>query len=208
MLKKTPSIYVKQIPVGPMMNFAYLIGAKRGNDAVLIDPSWDAKKLIHTAKDEKRKIVALLATHTHFDHVNALEDVANKLRVPVYVHEMEKNNIPNKLDIHTTKDGSTIEEAGLKIKCLHTPGHTPGSQCFLAEDTLFTGDTMFIGGCGRVDLEGGNPEQMVNSLVRLGSLSGNIIVYPGHDYGNAPLSTIEEQRRTNPYMNERAETLM
>lgn len=191
-----------------MMNFSYLVGAQGGTTAVLIDPSWDAAELIKAAKDEGRTIEALLLTHTHFDHANAVDKVAEKLGVPVYVHEAEAKELPKGLDVHTTKEKSTIDAAGLTITCLHTPGHTPGSQCFMAENALFTGDTLFVEGCGRVDLDGGSPEDMVMSLVRLGQLPGNTVVYPGHNYGSKNTTTIAEQRRTNPYMNEQAETLM
>ena len=203
-----PAIFVKQIAIGPMMNFSYLAGAKGGDKAVLIDPSWDADELIKAAKDEGRTIEGLLLTHAHFDHANAVEEVAQKLDVPVYVHEAEAKDLPEGLDVRPTKEKSTIEAAGLTITCLHTPGHTPGSQCFMAEDVLFTGDTLFVEGCGRVDLEGGSPEDMVMSLVRLGELPGSTMVYPGHDYGSKNTTTIGEQRKKNPYMNEQAETIM
>ena len=204
----TQSTFIKQITVGPMQNFAYLLGSEDSKGCVLIDPSWDVKKLIGEAEREGRKIEAILLTHTHFDHVNALEDMAKKLNVPVYVHGAEAHEMPKGLDIQITKEGSVIEAAGLKIKCMHTPGHSPGSQCFLVENAIFTGDTLFVEGCGRVDLEGGSPDDMVISLSRLGELPGNTVVYPGHDYGGQKTSTIEKQRASNPYMNEVAETMM
>ncbi len=208
MPNREPNVFVKQIAVGPMMNFAYLTGPMKGDGVILIDPSWDAKKLIGAAEEAGRRIEAILLTHGHFDHANALEDVTKRIAVPVYVHEAEAKEIPTALDIRTTREGSAIEAAGVTITCLHTPGHTPGSQCFLIGNALFTGDTLFVDGCGRVDLEGGDPEAMVRSLVRLGELPGNTIVYPGHDYGGTKVTTIEEQRQNNPYMNEQAETLM
>lgn len=195
-----PSIFVKQIPVGPMMNFAYLVGAANGNKAVLIDPSWDAKKLLNSAEEESRDIEALLTTHTHFDHINVIEDIAKITKASVYVHQEEAKELPRSLNLHITEEGMLIEVAGIKITCLHTPGHTPGSQCFLIENTLFTGDTLFVDGCGRVDLAGGDPEAMANSLRRLSELPQHIIVYPGHDYGGSQISTIGEQRQRNPYM--------
>lgn len=191
-----------------MQNFAYLVGSNDGNSCVMIDPSWDAKKLMGEAEKDGRTIEAVLLTHAHFDHVNALEDVAKKVKVPVYVHVAEAHALPKGLDVQTTKEGTTIEAAGLKIKCLHTPGHSPGSQCFMMEGAIFTGDTLFVEGCGRVDLEGGSPDDMVISLSRLGELPGDTVVYPGHDYGGKSTSTIEKQRATNPYMNEMAETMM
>lgn len=204
----TTSIHIKQVPVGPMQNFAYLVGARDGDSCVLIDPSWDAKKLMGEAEKDGRMIEAILLTHAHFDHVNALEDVAKKAKAPVYIHVAEAHALPKGLDVHTTKEGSVIEAAGLKFTCLHTPGHSPGSQCFMVEGAVFTGDTLFVEGCGRVDLEGGSPDDMVISLSRLGELPGDTVVYPGHDYGGRSTSTIAKQRASNPYMNEQAETLM
>jgi glyoxylase-like metal-dependent hydrolase (beta-lactamase superfamily II) len=203
-----PSIFVRQIPVGPMMNFAYLVGAFDSNEAVLIDPSWDAKKLLSRAEKENRNIVAILATHSHFDHVNALEDVVKKLGISVYVHENELKEFPQSLDLRPTGEGTIIEVAGVKITCLHTPGHTPGSQCFLVENAVFTGDTMFVDGCGRVDLEGGDPKAMVKSLTRLSELPENVIVFAGHDYGSSQASTIGEQREKNPYLRAEAGALL
>ena len=126
----------------------------------------------------------------------------------MFIHGAEAHALPQGLDVTTTKEGSIIEAAGLKITCLHTPGHSPGSQCFMMEGALFSGDTLFVEGCGRVDLEGGSPDDMVISLSRLGELPGETIVYPGHDYGGKSTSTITQQRANNPYMNEVAETLM
>jgi len=204
----TQNIYIKQVSVGPMQNFAYLVGAEGSKGCALIDPSWDAKKLVNEAEKDGRAIEAILLTHTHFDHVNALEDVAKKVKAPVYIHGAEAHALPKGLDVQTTKEGFVIEAAGLKIKCLHTPGHSPGSQCFMIDGAIFTGDTLFVEGCGRVDLEGGSPDDMVISLSRLGELPGDTVVYPGHDYGGKSTSTIEKQRASNPYMNEMAETIM
>jgi glyoxylase-like metal-dependent hydrolase (beta-lactamase superfamily II) len=203
-----PTIFVRQIPVGPMMNFAYLVGAFDGDEAVLIDPSWDAKKLLNSAEKDNRKIVAILATHSHFDHVNALENVVKKLGIPVYAHENELSEFPQSIDLRSTDEGTVIELAGVKISCLHTPGHTPGSQCFLVENAVFTGDTMFVDGCGRVDLEGGDPQAMVKSLTRLSELPENVIVFAGHDYGSSQVSTIGEQRERNPYLRAEASALL
>lgn len=183
-----------------MMNFAYLAGAKGGDEAILVDPSWDAKGLIDAARDEGRTIKALFATHAHFDHVNAVTDVAERIGVPVYVHEAEAKELERGLDVHTTKEGSVVDIAGITVTCLSTPGHSPGSQCLLIENALFTGDTLFVEGCGRVDLEGGDPQKMLQSLKRLAELPEDTIVFPGHNYGGSPVSTIGEQKRINPYM--------
>lgn len=193
-------IFVKQIPVGPMMNYAYLAGAKNGDSVVAIDTAWNAKEIIDQAEKSGKKVVAILLTHTHFDHCNAVDDFVKKISVPVYVHEKEKGNISKNLKIRETREGTTIEEAGLKISCLHTPGHTPGSQCFLIDDALFTGDTLFVDSCGRVDLPDSNPDDMRISLGRIAGLPENIKVFPGHNYGLSPYATIGQQKKSNPYL--------
>jgi glyoxylase-like metal-dependent hydrolase (beta-lactamase superfamily II) len=147
-------------------------------------------------------------THTHFDHCNAVEDLIKKLAVPVYVHEAEVKDLPPGLDVRPTKKDSTVEIAGLTIRCMHTPGHTPGSQSFLINDAIFTGDTLFVDGCGRVDLPGSDPKEMVRSLTNLASLPDNVTVYPGHDYGSAPTSTIGQQKKNNPYMSVKDEGML
>jgi glyoxylase-like metal-dependent hydrolase (beta-lactamase superfamily II) len=200
MPKEASKIYIRQIPIGPMMNFAYLAGPDGGDEAILIDPSWDAKALLDTARTDGRTVKAIFVTHAHFDHVNALADVVKHLGVPVYVHEAEAKEFEGDLDVRRTKEGSVVDVAGITVTCLSTPGHSPGSQCLLVDNVLFTGDTLFVEGCGRVDLEGGDPQQMLRSLERLAELPDDTIVLPGHDYGNSPTSTIGEQKRTNPYM--------
>jgi len=194
------NIFLKQISIGPMMNYAYLVGALDTNLVIAIDAAWDAKKIISEAEKNGKKITAVLLTHTHFDHCNAVDELSKAMKVPVYVHEKEVKNVSNTLNIKTTKDGMTIAEAGLKVLCIHTPGHTPGSQCFLINDAIFTGDTLFVDSCGRVDLPGSNPQDMKSSLLKIASLPENIIVFPGHNYGLVPYSTIGQQKKSNPYL--------
>lgn len=182
------------------MNYAYLVGALDTNLVIAIDAAWDAKKIISEAEKNGKKITAVLLTHTHFDHCNAVDELSKAMKVPVYVHEKEVKNVSNTLNIKTTKDGMTIAEAGLKVLCIHTPGHTPGSQCFLINDAIFTGDTLFVDSCGRVDLPGSNPQDMKSSLLKIASLPENIIVFPGHNYGLVPYSTIGQQKKSNPYL--------
>ncbi len=194
------NLFIKQIAIGPMMNYAYLVGSKEGDGVAAIDTAWSADQIIDEAKKGGKKIVAILLTHTHFDHCNAVEDLARKISVPVYVHEAEAGEIPGDLDVRKTKNDETIEIAGVKIRCIHTPGHTPGSQSFLIGDALFTGDTLFVDGCGRVDLPGSDPREMVVSLSGLAKLPDKTTVYPGHDYGSKPTSTIGDQKKSNPYL--------
>ncbi|MFH1874721.1 MAG: MBL fold metallo-hydrolase [Pseudomonadota bacterium] len=194
------NLFVKQIAIGPMMNFAYLVGANQSQEAIAIDVAWDAQKIIDEAKKAGRQIAAILLTHTHYDHCNAVDDFTRQQQVPIYVHKSETSGLSQNLKLKPTQEGLKLEIAGLQIECLHSPGHTPGSQCFLIDDALFTGDTLFVGNCGRVDLPGSSPKDMENSLLRLSKLPETVVVYPGHDYGDSRTSTIGEEKRSNYYM--------
>jgi hydroxyacylglutathione hydrolase len=188
-----------QLALGPMANFSYLIYDERTKFAAAIDPGWEAGRIEAEAKALGVTIDKILLTHTHFDHAGDLEKLAELTGATVYVHADEADDVPANLKVEKTEDGSTIMLGEMAIKCLHTPGHTPGSQCFVIDGAVFTGDTLFVDGCGRVDLPGGDAKKMLESLRKLSELNPTFIVYPGHDYGGDK-STIEEQRSSNPYM--------
>ncbi|MBN1569061.1 MAG: MBL fold metallo-hydrolase [Acidobacteria bacterium] len=211
------SMIVKQAEIGPMMNYVYLIGCTETREAAVVDPAWDVRLILDLSRKSELKIGHILLTHGHPDHVNALEPLMESTGAPVYIHAEEVDYMrevarsfgmstefmkrhANK--IQTVSDGDKITVGKLHIKCLHTPGHTPGSMCFLVENCLFSGDTLFVDACGRVDMPGGDPKKMWWSLNHtLRALDDQTIVYPGHDYGGSPTSTIGAQKRTNPYMN-------
>ncbi|MFH1830912.1 MAG: MBL fold metallo-hydrolase [Pseudomonadota bacterium] len=188
---------IKQLHVGPMLNFAYLVGDDKAKACATIDPGWDANAILNAANDAGWKIEKILLTHTHFDHIGVLRDIAAKTDATIYVHKDEAGDISKNLPVKETEDGTLIELGSTKIKCIHTPGHTPGSQCFLVKNSIFTGDTLFVDGCGRVDLPGSDPKQMMASLKTLASLDPKTKVWPGHDYGGTE-STIGELLMTNP----------
>lgn len=192
---------IKQIPIGPMMNFAYLIGDDSSKVCAAVDPAWNAPEIARVAEESGWKIVKILLTHSHYDHINALEALAETTRAEVYVHTADAEGLPPGVDARRTEDGSEIEIGSLTARCIHTPGHTLGSQCFLVEGALITGDTLFIDNCGRVDLPESSPKQMIQSLARLAKLDPSTVVYPGHDYGPSSTSTIGEQIKSNPYLN-------
>jgi hydroxyacylglutathione hydrolase len=208
---------LKQAEIGPMMNFVYLIGCSETREAAVVDPAWDAPAIIRMAQTADLTIRHILLTHGHPDHVNALELLLEATDSIVYLHNDEVDYMREAArsfgmstefmnrrwgSFRKVTDEDHISVGKLLIRCLHTPGHSPGSQCFLVDNCLFSGDTLFVDACGRVDMPGGEPEKMWWSLnQKLRGLEDSIIVYPGHDYGGSPKSTIGEQKETNPYMN-------
>ncbi len=192
---------IEQVPVGPMKNFSYVIGCDKANEGAIIDTGWDIEDLFFTARKFGLKISTIIQTHAHYDHIQHLSEALEKARARVLIHEQEPFDIAKVTkDFKKIKDNDEVILGALKLKFLHTPGHTPGSMCILVENNLFTGDTLFVEGCGRVDLPGGNPEQMWHSLERLKQLPDNIKVYPGHDYGSVPSSTIGHEKKHNRFM--------
>jgi glyoxylase-like metal-dependent hydrolase (beta-lactamase superfamily II) len=184
---------LKQIPVGSMANFTYIIGDEKTKVAAVVDPSWDLEKVLDTLKVNDMKLQYIINTHTHFDHVLGNEQLAELTDAKIIMH---KNSTLDK-DI-TVEDGSTIQVGSLNIKIIHTPGHSKDAICLLIEDKLFTGDTLFVGSCGRIDLPGGNASELYDSLFgRLAKLDERIEIYPGHDYGSKPSSTIGDEKKTN-----------
>ena len=195
------NLYFRQIPVGYMGNFVYLLGDSNKKECVMVDPAWDVDAVLKKAEKDGMKVVAGILTHTHFDHCNGVEGLIQKTGVKVYVHENEAKYLKeSKEHLVETKEGSTLKIGDVEMTFLHTPGHTEGAQCILFGDKIITGDTLFVGACGRCDLPGGDENKMMQSLKRLAGLDGSLQVFPGHAYGDADSSTIGNERRTNPFM--------
>lgn len=194
------NFYFKQLEIGPMENYVYLVGDKRRHECLAVDAAWDVRAILQAAKSDGMKVVGGLLTHTHDDHCNAAETLVAETGCKIYVHQKEAGFLKGIEDhIEKVVDGSIITIGDFEIRVLHTPGHTPGSVCFLTEDYLFTGDTLFVGACGRCDLEGGDAHQMYASLQKLAKLDDETMVLPGHAYGSTATSTIKHEKRTNPY---------
>lgn len=205
-------LYFRQIQVGPMANFVYFIGSKSAGETLLVDPAWDIEGLVNLAKEDGMEITGALVTHTHQDHVGGhlfgndiqgLSELLERCKARVYVHKAELDTLPVPASEAVPTDEHTkIEIGGITVECIHTPGHTPGSQCFKVGDSLVSGDTLFIGACGRADLPGSDPGQLYESLTqKLMKLEENTLVFPGHNYAeHATHSSIQTEKATNPYL--------
>ena len=194
----------KQIQVGPMQNLSYVIGDERNKEAVVIDAGWDIDKLIEISNKEKLRIKKIILTHSHYDHVQKVDELASKTDATVYFHGLEYNEIKktiknSAIKIIKLKNNDEIKIKNIKIKVIHTPGHSPGAVCLLVGNKLLTGDTLFVNAIGRTDLAGGDSIKLFESLQKLKKLDDDVEVYPGHDYGEIPFSTIGGEKKTNPY---------
>jgi hydroxyacylglutathione hydrolase len=185
---------VIQFLVGQMANFTYILVDEETGEALVIDPSWDLEKIFYTLKKNSWKLEYIINTHSHFDHVLGNEQVAAATGAKIIQH----NTSPLEKQI-PVDDGETIKLGKIQIRVLHTPGHSKDSICLVAnEEMVFTGDTLFVGNCGRTDLPGSDPAEMYHSLLdKVATLDESLIVYPGHDYGPTPTSTIDAQKKTN-----------
>jgi len=176
-----------------MANFTYVVADEKTRLAAVIDPSWDLEKVIDILKTNEFKLQYIINTHTHFDHVLGNEQLVTLTGAKIIMH---KNSTLDK-DI-TVDDGDTIQLGNLNMKVIHTPGHSKDAICLLVENRLFTGDTLFVGNCGRIDLPGASAAELHESLFgKLVKLDDSIEIYPGHDYGSKPYSTIGDEKRTN-----------
>ncbi len=217
------TFYLKQLLVGrdvgkrsvvgrQMQNFVYLVGDRDAKRCIAIDPAWDVKGVLDVARADDMQVVGALCTHYHPDHVGGrlfgfgiagLSELLEENPCKVHAHRLEGDGLRkvtgiSESDLVRHDSGDKIAVGEIEIEWLHTPGHTPGSSCFRVKDALLAGDTLFLQGCGRVDLPGSDPEEMRRTLSqRLATLPDEIVLYPGHAYGgeHAPLS---EVRRINP----------
>ena len=185
-----------------MENFIYFLGDREKKEIAVIDPAWDVDFIRQEAARQNLKITAVLLTHGHPDHTNGLEKLLAAHDVPVYISAHEAIFLmPRHKNIREIKDNTKIKIGDLEIQCIHTPGHSPGCQCFLTEGMMISGDTLFIDGCGRCDLPGSDAKHMYRSLYdKIMKLPDATLIYPGHNYGPAPFDTLLHQKKTNPYL--------
>ena len=192
---------VYAMALGAYQTNCYIIHEENSKSCCVIDPGYDADRILDKLESLGLSLEAVLLTHGHFDHVGAVKDLAAETQCDVYLHSEDLTMPPMMTAgaLYYTKtyaEGSLLKLAGLEISVLHTPGHTPGSVCLLADNTIFSGDTLFQGSCGRTDLPGGDWATITKSLARLASLEGNFWVYPGH----GPSTTLRDEKKYNPYM--------
>ena len=197
-----PLMYLIQLELGPMQNFIYRIGEAQSREAAVIDPGWEVPKILAAAEEDGYRLTKAFVTHHHFDHVMGLEELLSAVALPVYVHRDDAPHLKvERSSLNEVAGGETVAIGRIPVSLIHTPGHTPGSQCLLVSGHLLTGDTLFIKACGRCDLPGGDPAQLYDSLVHiLGRLDEETVVCPGHNYAPIRTSTIGQEKRTNPFL--------
>ena len=204
-------ITVDYLTVGPFSENCYIVSTE-SNDAIIIDAGHEVDQIIEFIKRKKMKPLAIFSSHAHIDHVDGVGELKNHFKIPFYLHKEDlvilksvkqqaasvglECNLPPFVD-KFFKDSETITLGDLKIKVLHTPGHTPGGSCFLIEDMLFSGDTLFAGSIGRTDFPGGSYDELISSIKKkILPLGDDIKVFPGHGWS----TTIGEERKNNPFI--------
>jgi hydroxyacylglutathione hydrolase len=175
-------------------NFSYIIADEANREAVVVDSSYNVDEIARTLKAQGFNLKFIINTHGHPDHTDGNEELRSTFGAKIIAHKSSKAEHDMEVD-----DGDTINVGAIRIKVIHTPGHTPDSICLLVDDKiLLTGDTLFVGESGRTDLPGGDPRSLFDSFFnKLLKLDDAVVVYPGHDYGPKPHSTIGEERRDN-----------
>ena len=192
---------VKTLPVGQLETNCYIVINENSLECVVIDPGDEANTILNYLEEHKLKCMAILLTHGHFDHVGAVRELFAETDCDIYLCPADCA-MPEQMTAGplcytcSYQEGDILSLAGLSIRVLHTPGHTPGSVCLICEDSLFAGDTLFAGSCGRTDLPGGSWTELARSLSRLRELEAEYTVYPGHGES----TTLSSEKRYNPYM--------
>ncbi|HEX5267276.1 MAG TPA: MBL fold metallo-hydrolase [Acidimicrobiales bacterium] len=197
-----------------MVNFTYLIGDRQTGEAVVVDPAYAVEELVDVAAADGMRVAGVLATHHHPDHVGGsmmgltIEGVSRLLEVadvPIHVNKNEREWVRRTTGVEARSlvehdGGDVIDVGAIQIHTIHTPGHTPGSQCFLVEDLLVAGDTLFLEGCGRTDLPGSDPQAMHESLRLLASMPDDLALFPGHRYSAPSSATMGAVKEMNPVL--------
>lgn len=194
---------IDALELGPMENFIYLLKDKKTGRAAVVDPAWEVPEILKLAEDKGTVITDILLTHSHNDHINGIHGILEKYDAQVHLLSDEAkfwSGSDSLIKPALHHGGDHIKVGDTEIKILHTPGHTPGSACYHVDDNLIAGDTMFVFGCGRCDLAGGDPNVMYDTLTKLGQMPGDTLILPGHNYAEKTTSTMHEQCEGNPFM--------
>ncbi len=196
------NMILHQMELGPLQNFLYFIGDAESQEIAVIDPAWDVEYLCDQADSKGYKIKYVFLTHGHPDHVNGLDDMLKRYDVPAYISKHEAPfYMPKHKNIIEVENGEILKVGNIEFECILMPGHTPGCQSFKHQDVLITGDAIFIDGCGRCDLPGGDPAVMYDTLYDIVmKLPDSTLLYPGHNYGPTPFDTLGHQKITNHYL--------
>ena len=185
---------VRQIPVGPMQNFVYILGDEESHEALVVDCGWETSPIVSQANADALAIKVVVATHGHYDHVSTIFELARILGVEVVAHPDSDVKASTRV-----RNGDTISLGAKQVQVLQTPGHTSDSICLYDGENLFTGDTLFIDAWGRTDLPTGSPEELFNSIHEvIMRLPPTTVIYPGHDYGRVRSRSLVEESWTNP----------
>jgi glyoxylase-like metal-dependent hydrolase (beta-lactamase superfamily II) len=187
-------LIVKQMAVGTMANFVYLLVEPKSGEALVVDSGWETAPIVKAVEELDAEVKFVVATHEHFDHTSTLGELAERLGAKVVVHE----NSPIDHDVAVV-DGEELKLGRKGVKVLHTPGHTEDSICLYDGKNLFTGDTLFVGAIGKFERE--MSKAMYDSLHQvIMKLPDSAVIYPGHDYGEVPFRTLGEEKAVNPFL--------
>ena len=202
-------VKVHTLILGPLQTNCYMVHAENASSCVVIDPAHSPEAIVNFVKEHGLSVEAILLTHGHFDHVGAVEELVNATGCKLWMTESDWSQFPSPVteffyplancdftEVRFCEDGEIITAGGLTFHTLATPGHTYGSVCYRCEHVLFTGDTLFAGGCGRTDLPGGDQKMLRQSLEQLSELAGDFTVYPGHGES----TTLAREKQYNPYL--------
>lgn len=194
---------IVQVEVGLLQNFNELIADPASGECAVVDPAYEPDRLLRLAAERSLRLTTVLVTHTHHDHIDAVEAICAATAAVVRVGAREADNVHRAAPsarVVPVADGEEVPIGGLRLRAISTPGHTVDGMSYYTGEAVITGDTLFVGGVGRTDFPGGDPGTLFRSLQKILALPEETRVYPGHDYGATPTSTVAWERDTNPYL--------
>ena len=193
-------MFMEQIPVGQGANFSYVFGTNEGGEGFVVDPAWDTDLILGVIKRHSLNVTGIVLTHHHGDHTNGAASIKSRTGAKIIAHSKTQAFLQGSVSLDgTIGDGEGFPFGSEEVRAIHTPGHTPGGICLIVGGKwLVTGDSLFIGNCGRTDLPGGDPRALFESLQRLKRLPENLLVLPGHNYGDAPWRLLKDEKQSNP----------